>query len=353
MERHHASAAGQRARGLPTTAGTDTQTTPGQQECPRAGDRTSRGQACGGCRRRSGSPRPQACMAGCSGRVSWRTRTRRQLLRRRPEQGNRTGPGQERKRTSAGDPADGTQHQQKRHKAAKHAEGGSQPQDLAPHLLATVLPGREPRSGLSAPSPDPHHPLQEGAAADPAPIPPASATGQAPAEGGAATTASQPPPEPERPPQEGGRGTGEKPAGSPAREGGGHGDFSQPTAHRRPTAAGKRPVQAGSPGLSTPSKPKRGRRAAGAGTASKAPAPGRHRPAATRGLFALGFTRSTTVMPSGDEGKGREPAPPRGSETPGKGRPREDLRPRARGTDGPTAKTPEPLARVLLSRRVH
>ena len=33
--------------------------------------------------------------------------------------------------------------------------------------------------------------------------------------------------------------------------------------------------------------------------------------------------------------------------------PREEQRPRARGTDGPTAKTPEPLARVLLSRRVH
>ena len=79
------------------------------------------------------------------------------------------------------------------------------------------------------------------------------------------------------------------------------------------------PVQAGSPGLSTPSKPKRGRGAAGAGTASRAPAPGRHRPAAARGLFALGFTRSAAVMPPGDEGQGRASAPSRGSETPVKG----------------------------------
>ena len=64
---------------------------PGQQVCPRAGDRTSCGQAGGGCRRRSGSPRPEACMAGCGGRVSRRTRTsttqrtrpRRQPLRQR------------------------------------------------------------------------------------------------------------------------------------------------------------------------------------------------------------------------------------------------------------------------------
>ena len=34
-------------------------------------------------------------------------------------------------------------------------------------------------------------------------------------------------------------------------------------------------------------------------------------------------------------------------------RPREDRRPRARGTGGPTVRTPAPLARVLLSRRVH
>ena len=138
--------------------------------------------------------------------------------------------------------------------------------------------------------------------------------------GGVATAAAQPPPEPERPPQGGGGSTGGQPVDNPAREGGGgQGDLSQPSAHRRPTAAGKRPVQAGSPGLSTPSKPKRGRGAAGAGTAGKAPASGCHRPTTACGLFALGFTRSTAVMPSGDEGKGRECAPPRGSEAPGKG----------------------------------
>ena len=115
------------------------------------------------------------------------------------------------------------------------------------------------------------------------------------------------------------KGAGGQPVCSPAREEGGQGDFSQPSAHRRPTAAGKRPVQAGSPGLSTPSKPKRGGGVAGASTAGRAPAPGRHRPAAARGLFALGFTRLAAVMPPGDGGKGRASAPPRGSETPGKG----------------------------------
>ena len=154
---------------------------------------------------------------------------------------------------------------------------------------------------------------------DPAPNPPTSASGQAPAEGGAAATASQLPPEPERPPEGGGGSTGGWLVGSPAREGGGQGDLSQPSALCCPTAAGKRPVQAGSPRLSTPSKPKRGRGAAGTCTASKAPAPGHHRPAAARGLFALGFTRSTAVMPSEDEGTGREPTPPRVAETPGKG----------------------------------
>ena len=116
-----------------------------------------------------------------------------------------------------------------------------------------------------------------------------------------------------------GRGTGGQPAGSPAREAGGQGDPSQPSANRRPTAAGKRPLQAISPGLSTPSKPKRGWGVTGANTAGRAPAQGRHRPAAVRGLFALGFTRSAAVTSPGDEGKGRASAPPRGSETPGKG----------------------------------
>ena len=48
------------------------------------------------------------------------------------EPDNRMGPGKGRKRALAGDPADGTQRQQKRHKAAKDAAGGSQPKDLAP-----------------------------------------------------------------------------------------------------------------------------------------------------------------------------------------------------------------------------
>ena len=46
---------------------------------------------------------------------------------------------------------------------------------------------------------------------------------------------------------------------------------------------------------------------------------GRHRPAAARGLFALGFTRSAAAMLPRNEGKGRAFAPPRGSKTPGKG----------------------------------
>ena len=58
MGRRHASAAGQRATGLPIAAGTDTRATPVQRERRRTGDRTSRNHACGGCRMRSGSPRP-------------------------------------------------------------------------------------------------------------------------------------------------------------------------------------------------------------------------------------------------------------------------------------------------------
>ena len=80
---------------------------------------------------------------------------------------------------------------------------------------------------------------------------------------------------------------------------------------------GKRPVQAGSPGLSTPSKLKRGRGVAGASTASRAPAQGHHCLAVARGLFALGFTRAATM--TSPKGQGRALAPPRGLETPGKG----------------------------------
>ena len=121
-------------------------------------------------------------------------------------------------------------------------------------------------------------------------------------EGGTPTTASLPAPEAEPPPQGGGEAAqgGSQPA---APQGGaeGRGDPSQPSANRRPT----RPVQAGLPGLSTLSKPKRGRGVAGANTASRAPAQGCHRPAAAHGLFALGFTRAATVMSPGDEGQGR------------------------------------------------
>ena len=72
----HGAPSCERCRGLQTAAGADTQATPGQHDRPQAGDRTSCGQAGGGCRRWSGSPRPEACMAGCGGRVSNRTRTR-------------------------------------------------------------------------------------------------------------------------------------------------------------------------------------------------------------------------------------------------------------------------------------
>ena len=125
--------------------------------------------------------------------------------------------------------------------------------------------------------------------------------------------------------------------------GGGQGDPSRPPVHRRHTAAGKRPVQAGSPGLSTPSKTKRGRGVSGAGMAGRAPAQEQRRPAATRGLFALGFTRTATATAHRDVGQGGAPVPPR------------ERTPRAGGTEGPAARKPEPLVRVLLSRcvRVH
>ena len=148
-------------------------------------------------------------------------------------------------------------------------------------------------------------------------IPPAA--GQGPAEGGSPTTATPPAPETEPPPQGGEDGIGAQPAGSSSKGGVGQGASNQPSEHHRPTAAGKRPVQAGSPGLSTPSKPKRGHAVAGTNTASREPAPGRHRPAAARGLFALGFTVAATMTSPRDEGQGRASVPPRELETPGKG----------------------------------
>ena len=121
----------------------------------------------------------------------------------------------------------------------------------------------------------------------------------------------------------GGGGGGAAHGGSrpvaPQRGGGGLGDPSRPSANRHPMAAGKRPVQAGSPGLSTPNKPKQGHGVTEANMASRAPAQGRHHPAVARGLFALGFTRAATMTSPRDEGQGRASAPPRGSETPGKG----------------------------------
>ena len=163
------------------------------------------------------------------------------------EQGARTEPGKGKKRTSVGGPADGTQRQQKRHKAAEHTEGGSRPQDLAPHLE------QGPWSELSTPSPASRHTLQKGAAADPAPNPPhlrlrpGTGRGRGSRNGIAAASGTKTP-TPGR-----GRKHTRAASGQPRKGGGGgQGDLSQPSALRRPTAAGKRPVQAGSPGLSTP-----------------------------------------------------------------------------------------------------
>ena len=101
-------------------------------------------------------------MAGCSGRVSRGTRTCRRRNRRPPRSQTTkqgwAGAGSECLwRALRAEPSS----QQKRHKAAKDAEP---PPD-------TLLPEREPRSGLPAPSPDFIPPFQEGAATDPAPNP--------------------------------------------------------------------------------------------------------------------------------------------------------------------------------------
>ena len=50
---------------------------------------------------------------------------------------------------------------------------------------------------------------------------------------------------------------------APQGGGGGQGDPSQPSANRRPRAAGKRLVQAGSPGLSRPQQAQAGSRGRG------------------------------------------------------------------------------------------
>ena len=135
MGRHHERAAGPRARESPTAAGTCTQVTPRRQEHRRAGDRTSRGRACGGYRKRSGSPRPEACMVGCSGRVSWGTKMRRWLQHRWPRS-ETTGQGARgRKRASEEGPADGALLPSAGSSATRQPRtrrGGSQPKDLPP-----------------------------------------------------------------------------------------------------------------------------------------------------------------------------------------------------------------------------
>ena len=157
MARRHASAAGLRAKGLPTAAGTDTQATPRQQEHQRAGDRTSRGQACGGCRRRSGSPRLEACMAGSSGRGSWRTGTRRHPVCRRPRN-HTTGRGRARARSARrrGIPRTRPSANRSATRQPRTQQQGDHSQRISPPPLpATLLPEREPGSGLFPPPPPP------------------------------------------------------------------------------------------------------------------------------------------------------------------------------------------------------
>ena len=173
----------------------------------------------------------------------------------------------------------------------------------APQASPLVYTAREKdlRQGLRClrcgPShaPDPGSPILSGAPTlSPAPHPVATGRGRDAHDGVTAGTRSR-----TRIPGGGGGQAaqgGSQPAAPQRGGGGGQGDPSQPSANRRPTAAGKRPVQAGSPGLSTPSKPKRVRREAGANMASRAPAQGCHHPAAARGLFALRFTRATTIQ---------------------------------------------------------
>ena len=120
-------------------------------------------------------------------------------------------------------------------------------------------------------------------------------------------------------------------------QGGGGG--CRPAASRRASGRYKPDRQDSPPSAS----PRRDGGVAGASTAGGAPAHAHQRP---RGLFALGFTGTAAVTSPGDgeqeEQGGGAPAPPE-----------KCGHPRARGTEGPTARKPEPLARVLLSCRVH
>ena len=113
---------------------------------PKAGapTRTSRDQACGGCRRRSGSPWPETCMAGCGGGVSRGTRTCR-LLHRRWPMGAPTGEGRV---------GEGSEHQRRAHgrspapteapQSSQGRGGGAQPEDHTPRPPS-------PDPGTSAP----------------------------------------------------------------------------------------------------------------------------------------------------------------------------------------------------------
>ena len=106
-------------------------------------------------------------------------------------------------------------------------------------------------------------------------------------------------------------------------EGGGAGGPQNVTQGGRGTPAGPRPrasdwCKLGRQGSPPPASPS-GDWVAGASMAGGAPTQGRQRPAAARSLFALGFTRAAAVSSPRDEEQGGAPAPPRGSDTPGKG----------------------------------
>ena len=240
-------------------------------------------------------------MAGCSGRMSRRTRTRRQPLRRRPR-GKTTGRGRARAgserregtpRTGPG--ANRSATRQPRTQRGDHSQRTSPPPP--PYRPPCSLSGSR---GAASPHPLPifftrfRNARQRTQAPTPPPLPP---KWHRPREG-----------RPQRHhshlqsrsvhPRGGGGGTGGQLAGNPARGGGGRGAAANPTAAPRPRASGRcKPGRQGSPPQASP----RG--------------DGGRGPARARRPFALGFTRSTTVMPLGDEGTGREPTPPRGTET--------------------------------------
>ena len=255
-------------------------------------------------------------MDGYRGRASRAARASRHFPRRRQTaRRGRVQAGSARRRgawrTGTGASRSGT----RRSRTRQGVHGHRTPPP--PPLPAAQLLEPEPRGDLSAPSPDVFLPPSlGGTAANPVLNPPAAAASRPHTEEGATTAVAPSPLAPERQSQGGGGRVGGQPAGSPAREGGGSGGATanpRHTAAPQPRASGRcTPDRQGSP-------PKRGRGAAGASTPSKACASGHQRPAAARGLFDLGFTRSTAVMPSGDEEMGGGSAPPRGAEAPGTG----------------------------------